>query len=324
MSGATGALRPIRRLAIANRGEAALRCIRAARSLGARENVPLQTIALYTEVDRDAPFVRHADVAIELPSPNGAVAAYLDHDAVIGACREARADAVWPGWGFVAEDPDFTDRVAAEGMIFLGPSGDAMRMLGDKIAAKKLAESSGVPVTAWSGGEVETEDDASAQAEAIGYPVVIKASAGGGGRGIRLVHQAFEVKEAFRAARAEAESAFGDNRVFCEKLVEGGRHIEVQIVADEHGHAFAVGSRDCSVPRRHQKVLEEAPPPNLSPEVLEPVTAAAVQLAQRVGYVGVGTVEFLLSGSVAYFLEINPRLQVEHGITEEITGLDLV
>ena len=324
MSRATTGPREIRRLAIANRGEAALRCIRAARSLAARENTVLQTIALYTEVDRDAPFVRHADVAIELPSREGAVAAYLDHDGLIAACREAGADAVWPGWGFVAEDPDFADRVTSEGMVFLGPSGEAMRVLGDKIAAKKLAETAGVPVTSWSGGEVETEDDASAQAESIGYPVVIKASAGGGGRGIRIVHQPFEVKEAFRAARAEAETAFGDNRVFCEKLVEGGRHIEVQIVADSHGHVMSVGSRDCSVQRRHQKVLEEAPPPNLSPEVLEPVTSAAVQLAERVGYVGVGTVEFLLSGSTAYFLEINPRLQVEHGITEEITGLDLV
>ena len=208
MSRATTGPREIRRLAIANRGEAALRCIRAARSLAARENTVLQTIALYTEVDRDAPFVRHADVAIELPSREGAVAAYLDHDGLIAACREAGADAVWPGWGFVAEDPDFADRVTSEGMVFLGPSGEAMRVLGDKIAAKKLAESAGVPVTSWSGGEVETEDDASAQAESIGYPVVIKASAGGGGRGIRIVHQPFEVKEAFRAARAEAEIAF--------------------------------------------------------------------------------------------------------------------
>lgn len=314
----------IQKLAIVNRGEAAMRCIRAVKSLRAHEGSALEVIALYTEADRDAPFVRQADRAYPLSSAAGAVAAYLDHDGLIAALKRVEADAVWPGWGFVAESPDFVDRVTEAGMTFLGPRSDAMRSLGDKITSKLLAEAAGVPVSAWNGGVLEDEHDALVQAKRIGFPVVIKAAAGGGGRGIRMVDGEDQVAEAFRSAASEAKGAFGDNRLFCEKRIEGGRHIEVQIAADLHGNIIAVGSRDCSVQRRHQKVLEEAPPPDLSSDLRRQIERAAVKIATQVSYSGVGTVEFLLAGKKFCFLEVNPRLQVEHGITEEITGIDLV
>jgi len=246
-------VRKIERLAIVNRGEAAVRCLRTAKSLREFEGGGLEIVALYTPPDRDAVFVRQADRAVLLPSEGGAVAAYLDHDAVLAALREVGADAVWPGWGFVAEDPVFVER--------LGPSADAMRMLGDKITSKHLAEKAGVPVTEWSGGEVSDEAEALEHAERIGFPVVLKATAGGGGRGIRMVEKASEIADAFRSAQSEAAAAFGNGALFVESMVRDGRHIEVQIAADRHGHALAVGCRDCSVQRRHQKVLEEAPPP---------------------------------------------------------------
>jgi len=316
--------RRIERLAIVNRGEAAVRCLRTAKSLRALEGSGLEVVALYTPPDRDTPFVRQADRAVELPSANGAVAAYLDHDAVLAALKEVGADAVWPGWGFVAEDSVFVDRLAAEGIEFLGPSGEAMRSLGDKITSKHLAERAGVPVTDWSSGALEDESHAEREASRIGYPVVLKATAGGGGRGIRIVEKAEEIAEAFRSAKSEAENAFGNGALFVEAMVTGGRHIEVQVAADKHGHARAFGCRDCSVQRRHQKVLEEAPPPGLAPELLARLEDSAVRLVEHVGYCGVGTVEFLLTGEDFFFLEVNPRLQVEHGITELIAGVDLV
>ncbi|HEX2484078.1 MAG TPA: biotin carboxylase N-terminal domain-containing protein [Myxococcota bacterium] len=316
--------RPIRRLAIANRGEAAMRCIRAVKSLRALEGSSLEVVALYTEVDRDAPFVKHADRALPLAPAASPVAAYLDRDALLQALRSAEADAVWPGWGFLAEDPSFVERCAAEGVRFLGPPAAAMRMLGDKIAAKLLADSLGVPVSAWSGGAVDDDQDAHAAADKIGYPLLVKASAGGGGRGIRFVHEPRELAAALRSARAEAASAFGDGRVFLEAAVQGGRHVEVQIAADEHGCVLTLGARDCSVQRRHQKLIEEAPPPGLSRAFLGRLEADARRLAHAVGYRGVGTVEFLVSGRHPYFLEMNPRLQVEHPVTEALTGLDLV
>ncbi len=313
-----------RRLAIVNRGEAALRCIRAVKSLRVQEGIELEVIALYTEPDRDAPFVRQADRAYVLSNNAGAVAAYLDHDGLITALKRVEADAVWPGWGFVAESPEFVDRVTEAGMVFLGPTSLAMRELGDKITSKRLAEEAGVPVSPWSGGVLSDENDALEHAKRIGFPVVIKATAGGGGRGIRMVDREEDIAEAFRSAASEAKGAFGDDRLFLEKKIEDGRHIEVQIVADLHRNVIAVGSRDCSVQRRHQKVLEEAPPPDLSAKVRKEIERAAVHLVTHVSYSGVGTVEFLLAGDKFFFLEVNPRLQVEHGITEEITGIDLV
>ncbi len=315
---------PIHRIAIVNRGEAAMRCIRAVKALRTEEGSDIRAIALYTAVDRDAPFVRHADEARLLPSPDGEVAAYLDHEGLIAALRAVRADAVWPGWGFVAEDASFVERLGSEGIRFLGPNASAMRALGDKIDSKRIAESAGVPVSAWSGGELASVADAEKHAERVGYPLVVKASAGGGGRGIRVVDRPEDLAEAYRSAGAEAKNAFGDDRLFLEKKVEAGRHIEVQIAADLDGVVRAIGCRDCSVQRRHQKVVEEAPPPGLSSALLETIKTASVRLAESVGYSGVGTVEFLVEGEEACFLEMNPRLQVEHGITEEITGVDLV
>ncbi len=301
-----------------------MRCIRAVKAMAAEAGRDIRAIALYTDADRNAPFVRHADFAVRLPSPNGAVAAYLDHETVLAALHETRADAVWPGWGFLAEDPSFVRRLADEGITFLGPSAEAMRALGDKITSKEMAERAGVPVTEWSQGVLADEKAAASHAERIGYPVALKASAGGGGRGIRMVDRPEEIAEAFRSAKAEAQNAFGDDRLFLEKKVTGGRHIEVQIAADSQGNVLAVGSRDCSVQRRHQKVLEEAPPPGMSREEVDGLETAAARLAAHVGYVGVGTVEFLYAPEGFYFLEVNPRLQVEHGITEEVTGVDLV
>jgi acetyl/propionyl-CoA carboxylase alpha subunit/acetyl-CoA carboxylase carboxyltransferase component len=317
-------IKPIRRLAIANRGEAAMRCIRAVKSLGALESSGIQVIALYTDVDRAAPFVRHADVALRLPTKGSAVSAYLDHDLLVSVLKRAGADAVWPGWGFVSEDPKFVAKVIGAGMRFLGPPPNVMQALGDKIASKHLAERADVPVTPWSRGVVASEAEAREHGKAIGYPLMLKASAGGGGRGIRIVREESQLGELFRSASAEARGAFGDDRLFMEKMVQGGRHIEVQIVADQHGAVVALGCRDCSVQRRHQKVLEEAPPIGLPPLMIRALKESAAGLAREAGYVGAGTVEFLVQGADYYFLEMNPRLQVEHGITEEITGTDLV
>ncbi len=317
-------LRPIRCLAIVNRGEAAMRCIRAVKSLRALEGAEIRVVALYTPVDKDAPFVRHADVARELVVRTTPVGAYLDHDLLLAALRDVGADAVWPGWGFVAESPTFVDKLEAAGIRFLGPKAGTMRALGDKIASKLLAERVDVPVTEWSGGEVDGCADALAHAKRIGFPVVIKASAGGGGRGIRVVRAEKDFEANFTSAQSEAISAFGDGRMFVEAMVQGGRHIEVQIIADTHGNVVALGCRDCSVQRRHQKVLEEAPPSGLPPLMFQALKESAVALAREVGYSGAGTVEFLVDGPDFFFLEMNPRLQVEHGITEEITSSDLV
>ncbi len=319
------ATRELRCIGIVNRGEAALRCIRTVKSMRARDGIDLRCLALYTDVDRNAPFVRQADAALRLVPPGAtAVSAYLDADGLLDALRRGGADAVWPGWGFVAEDAAFADRVARAGLVFLGPSGDVMRSLGDKIGAKRVAEQAGVPVLPWSGRELDSVESARAHAAHIGYPIVLKASAGGGGRGIRVVDSEEGLAAAFESARAEARSAFGDDRLFLEQRLRRGRHIEVQIAADSHGTAWALGCRDCSVQRRHQKIIEEAPPPGLDAVLQRELMDAAVRLVQRVGYVGVGTVEFLVSDGVAAFLEVNPRLQVEHGLTEELTGTDLV
>ncbi len=316
-------IEPIRCLAIVNRGEAAMRCIRAVKSLRALEGQELRVVALYTSADRDAPFVRHADQAVELPVKTTPVASYLDHDLLVRTLRSVGADAVWPGWGFVAESPAFVDRLKDIGVRFLGPRAETMRALGDKISSKLLAERVDVPVTEWSGGEVNLEQ-AREHAERIGFPIVIKASAGGGGRGIRVVREPKTFDELFRSAQSEAISAFGDGRMFVEAMVQGGRHIEVQIIADQHGTVVALGCRDCSVQRRHQKVIEEAPPMGLPDLMIRALKESAVSLAREVNYVGAGTVEFLVQGADFFFLEMNPRLQVEHGITEEITGTDLV
>ena len=321
------------RVAIVNRGEAAMRFIHAAREFRQEHNVPLRTIALFTEPDRQAMFVREADEAVSLgaaqfidPETRRPKSSYLDYSRLAEALASAHADAVWVGWGFVAEHAAFADLCQEMGIVFIGPPGDVMRRLGDKISAKRLAEQSRVPVVPWSGGPIETLSDAYSHAERLGFPILIKATAGGGGRGIRRVHAADELSRCFETARSEAFKAFGDPTVFIERAVRGARHVEVQIIADCHGTTWAVGVRDCTIQRRHQKVLEEAPSPALSSQEDEELREAAVRLSNTARYCNAGTVEFLCEPESHrfWFMEVNTRLQVEHPVTECTTSLDLV
>jgi len=320
------------RLAVVNRGEPAMRLIGAVRELNAELERPISVIALYTEAERSAMFVRHADEAYSLgpaatvDAAGRRVGAYLDYAGLERALRAVRADAVWPGWGFVAEHPAFAELCERLGIAFVGPSADVMRALGDKIQSKLLAERAGVPVAPWSGGPVETAADALAHAERIGFPLLIKAAAGGGGRGIRRVEDAAALAAALESARREARDAFGDGTVFLESLVGGAHHVEVQLIADGQGTAWAAGVRDCSCQRRHQKVVEESASPVLSGEQERELKAAARRLALEAGYRGAGTVEFLYEPAARRFafMEVNARLQVEHPVTEAVTGLDLV
>jgi acetyl-CoA/propionyl-CoA carboxylase, biotin carboxylase, biotin carboxyl carrier protein len=284
---------------IANRGEIALRVIRGCRDLG------LHSVAIYTDLDRDALHVREADDAVP-------VASYLDIDAVVAAARDVGADAIHPGYGFLSERSAFAAAVEGAGIKLVGPSAEVMDRMGRKDAAREIAVAAGVPV-------VPRGEDA-------GYPVLVKAAAGGGGKGMRIVRSAEEYDGAVAAAKREAASAFGDDTILVEKYVEHGRHIEVQVLADAHGNVVHLFERDCSTQRRHQKVLEEAPAPTITPEVRKLVTESAVALAAHVGYENAGTVEFLLDTDTdeAYFLEMNTRLQVEHPVTELVTGIDLV
>jgi acetyl/propionyl-CoA carboxylase alpha subunit/acetyl-CoA carboxylase carboxyltransferase component len=310
-----------------------MRFIHAAREFSYEHGVPLRTIALFTEPDGRAMFVREADEAVALGAAqfldrdtHRTQSSYLDYKRLEQALAAARADAVWVGWGFVAEHAAFADLCHEMGIVFIGPTGDVMRQLGDKIAAKRLAEQSQIPVAPWSGGPVETLADASSHAERMGFPLLIKATAGGGGHGIRRVHSPSQLPHAFERARAEAFKAFGDPTVFLEKLVEGARHVEVQIIADNYGTTWAVGVRDCTIQRRHQKVLEEAPSPALSPQQDLNLREAAVRLSKAAGYCNAGTVEFLYEPEARqfFFMEMNTRLQVEHPVTECTTGIDLV
>ncbi len=312
-----------RRIAIVNRGEAAMRLIHAVRDLQA-DGADLTTIALYTDAERAANFVREADEAY--PIGPASARPYLDHALLERVLVESQADAVWVGWGFVAEDPAFVELCDRLGIAFIGPSAEAMRRLGDKIGSKLIAEEVGVPVAPWSRGPVSSLDEALEAAERIGYPLMLKATAGGGGRGIRRVDTAADLSDAYQRTRDEAERAFGSGVVFLERLVTGARHVEVQLIADSQGTAWALGVRDCSVQRRNQKVIEESSSPLLSPEQVAELKASAERLAIAVGYVGAGTVEFLYhpGEQTLAFLEVNTRLQVEHPITEVTTGVDLV
>ncbi len=315
-----------RRIAIVNRGEAAVRLIHAVRDLNA-ENLyeqPITTIALYTDAERTAMFAREADEAY--PLGPASERPYLNHELLARVLQEARADAVWVGWGFVAEDAAFADLVESLGITFIGPSGEAMRRLGDKIGSKLIAEEVGVPVAAWSRGGVDTLDEALAAAEHIGYPLMLKATAGGGGRGIRRVDSPDQLADAYQRTRDEAERAFGSGVVFLERLVTGARHVEVQMIADTHGNAWAVGVRDCTIQRRNQKIIEESSSPLLTAEQADELKQAAERLALAVGYRGAGTVEFLYQPQeqLFAFLEVNTRLQVEHPITEVTNDFDLV
>ena len=322
-----------KRVAIVNRGEAAMRFIHAAREFSQEHDTPLCTIALFTEPDRRAMFVREADEAAclgpaqVLDQNTGKLkSSYVDYPRLERALAAARADAVWVGWGFVAEHAAFADVCKDMGIVFIGPDGDVMRRVGDKIASKRLAEQEKIEVAPWSNGPVETLADAERHAEHLGYPLFIKATAGGGGHGIRRVCEASQLAEAFASARAEAFKAFGDPTVFMEQLVQRARHVEVQVIADNHGTTWACGVRDCTIQRRHQKVLEEAPSPALSPEQDQGLREAAVLLSRAAGYRNAGTVEFLYQPEKQrfFFMEMNTRLQVEHPVTECTTGLDLV
>ncbi|MCY1143126.1 ATP-grasp domain-containing protein [Actinoplanes sp. Pm04-4] len=312
------------RIAIVNRGEAAMRLIHAVRELAAETGAPIETVALFTDVDRGSTFVREADIAYDLGP--AASRPYLDLKALERALIDTGADAAWVGWGFVAEDPAFAELCERIGIAFVGPSPDAMRKLGDKIGAKLIAEEVGVPVAPWSRGSVETLEAALAAAETIGYPLMLKATAGGGGRGIRVVRDPDQLADAYERTSQEAARAFGSGIVFLERLVTGARHVEVQVIADGEGTAWALGVRDCSVQRRNQKVIEESASPVLPAERVLELKTSAERLAVRVGYRGAATVEFLYhpGDDLLAFLEVNTRLQVEHPITESTTGFDLV
>jgi acetyl/propionyl-CoA carboxylase alpha subunit len=300
------------RIAIVNRGEAARRLIHAVREINAerllsRSGPPLQTIALYTEAEQRALFVREADLTYCLGPASARP--YLDLRVLERALVKTEADAVWPGWGFVAEDPAFAELCTRIGVTFIGPDAAAMRELGDKVSAKHIAEAAGVPVAEWSRGPVATLDEALRQANRIGYPLMLKAAAGGGGRGIRAVGSDHELRAAFQRTSAEAARAFGNGTVFLERLVTGARHVEVQVIADKHGTAWALGVRDCSVQRHNQKVIEESASPLLSTGQTRELKEAAERLALAVGYDGACTVEFLYHPAEKFFA----FLEVTHG-----------
>src|ERR1039457_1179628 len=288
------------RVAIVNRGEAAMRFVHAAREFNQEHATSLRTIALFTEPDRHSMFVREADEAVCLGpaqvldmNTRQPKSSYVDYGRLERALAAVHAEAVWVGWGFVAEHASFAELRREMNIVFIGPDGDVMRRIGDKIASKRLAERAQIPVAPWSGGPVETLEDAIHHAEFLGYPLLIKATAGGGGHGIRRVLSESQLPGAFERARAEAFKAFGDPTVFLEQLITGARHVEVQIMADHYGTTWAVGVRDCTIQRHHQKILEEAPAPVLSAEQDLALRHAAVRLSQAVGYRNAGTVEFL-------------------------------
>ena len=303
---------------VANRGEIALRVLRTCGRLGIR------TVAVYSDADWSSPHVRAADDAVRL-GPGPAAESYLQADRILEAARATGAGAIHPGYGFLSENAGFADACLAAGLAWIGPPPAAMRALGDKARAKALAEANGVPVLPGYHGDDATDDALLGAAEVIGYPLLVKASAGGGGRGMRVVRAAVELPEALAAARREAAGSFGDDRLLLERFVERPRHVEIQILGDAHGALVHLGERECSIQRRHQKLIEESPSPAVSPALRAAMGEAALRLARAAGYEGAGTVEFLLDDAGGFFfLEVNARLQVEHPVTEAVTGLDLV
>ncbi len=304
-------------LLVANRGEIACRVIRTARALG------LRTVAVYSEADAGALHAGLADEAV-LIGPAPAAESYLKAEAILAAAKESGAQAVHPGYGFLSENADFAEACAAAGLVFVGPPPAAIRAMGAKDRAKAIMEEAGVPVVPGYHGEDQATERLAEAAGQVGYPVMIKAVAGGGGKGMRLVEDSAAFEDALAGARREAAAAFGNDRVLIEKYLARPRHIEIQVFADRHGNAVHLFERDCSIQRRHQKVIEEAPAPDFDPADREAMGAAALRAAQAIGYEGAGTVEFLYQDNAFYFMEMNTRLQVEHPVTESITGLDLV
>jgi len=310
------------KILIANRGEIACRIIRTARRMG------IATVAVYSDADARAPFVQMADEAVHI-GPSPAAESYLRADKIIAACKQTGAQAVHPGYGFLSERTSFAEALAAEGIVFIGPPVNAIAAMGDKIESKKLAKAAGVNVVPGYLGAIEDTEHAAAIAGEIGYPVMMKASAGGGGKGMRLAYNEADVREGFEATKREGLSSFGDDRVFIEKFILNPRHIEIQVLGDQHGNILYLNERECSIQRRHQKVVEEAPSPFVTPNMRRAMGEQAVALARAVGYFSAGTVELIVSGADPsgesfYFLEMNTRLQVEHPVTEAITGIDLV
>ncbi len=307
-----------KKVLVANRGEIAVRLLRACRELG------LGTVAVYSDADRTALHVRYADEAYHIgPAPS--VQSYLRIEKIIAAAQEANVDAIHPGYGFLAENPAFARACRDAGLAFVGPSPESMESMGDKAAARRLAAGIGIPIVPGTDHEVRDEEEAVSVAGQIGYPLLVKAAVGGGGKGMRTVYVAEELPFALVAARREAESAFGDGAIYLERLVEGARHIEFQILGDQHGNIVHLGERECSLQRRHQKLLEEAPSMALDEDLRSEMGDAAIALARAADYSNVGTVEFLLDKQKNfYFLEMNTRLQVEHPVTELVTGVDIV
>src|SRR3990167_3261784 len=302
---------------IANRGEIALRIHRACKEMG------ISTVAVHSEADSSAMWVRLADESVCI-GPAPAAKSYLNIPSIIAAAEITGAQAIHPGYGFLSENARFAEIVTAHGFTFIGPKAEHIRMMGDKITAKQAVREAGIPVVPGSDGAITTEEEAIAAAREIGFPVLIKAAAGGGGRGMKVAKTPDDLIEAVQTARSEAKAAFGDDAVYMERYLQTPRHIELQVVADSHGNVVHLGERDCSLQRRHQKVLEEAPSPALSPGERAAIGKVVVDAIRAIGYLGVGTIEFLWENGEFFFIEMNTRLQVEHPVTEMITGVDLV
>ncbi len=306
------------KIVIANRGEIALRVLRACRELG------IKTVAVHSTADRDLKHVRLADESVCIgPPPSGE--SYLNIPAIISAAEVSDATAIHPGYGFLSENADFAERVEQSGFVFIGPRPDTIRLMGDKVSAIRAMKETGVPCVPGSDGPLgEDPDENLRMARQIGYPVIIKAAGGGGGRGMRVVHAEAALLNAISLTRAEAASAFGNSMVYMEKFLENPRHVEIQVLADEHGNAIHLGERDCSMQRRHQKVIEEAPAPGISEELRNEIGGRCARACQDIGYRGAGTFEFLYENGEFYFIEMNTRVQVEHPVTELVTGVDIV
>jgi acetyl-CoA carboxylase, biotin carboxylase subunit len=306
------------KILIANRGEIALRIQRACREMG------IKTVTVHSEADAEAKYVKLADESVCIgPAPSDQ--SYLNIPAIISAAEVTDAEAIHPGYGFLSENSDFAERVEKSGFVFIGPRPETIRLMGDKVSAKAAMKKAGVPCVPGSEGSLpEAPEQIRKTAQSIGYPVIIKAAGGGGGRGMRVVHTDAALLNAVTMTRAEAESAFGNPTVYMEKYLENPRHIEIQVLADEHRNAIFLGDRDCSMQRRHQKIIEEAPAPNLSPRLRDKIGERCAEACRKIGYRGAGTFEFLFEGGQFYFIEMNTRLQVEHTITEMTTGIDLV
>lgn len=308
----------MQKILVANRGEIALRIMRSAREMG------IKTVAVFSEADRNALFVRYADEAVCLGPPPSSQS-YLLGDKIIAVCKELKVDGIHPGYGFLSENADFARKVREAGITFIGPSPESMDLMGDKLSAKATAKKYKVPMVPGSEGAISDVNEAVRVAKEVGFPLLIKASAGGGGKGMRLVEREADIEEQMKLAVSEAISAFGNGAVFIERYATGPRHIEIQLLADNHGNCVYLFERECSIQRRHQKLIEEAPSSVLSPELRERMGKCAVDVAKACNYSGAGTVEFLLDDQMNfYFLEMNTRLQVEHPVSEMITGLDLV